>query len=220
MALISAAVWIAAAIRHKPTGAKTGVLVGVILAAVSLFMFARSYDPSLRQDHQQEEPPTASTPAQGAQEEPTMEPVSTPEAGGQETTKPEPTAQETPTEEPEQYPVNPLVLIPVQTRPVMNGTQTERIGTWAYIETTKAAMQEVTGRQLQLYLLGMNAEDYKWFNVFFEDGTGLYCMTGMDGYYVEYGAVDREEGGAVTSAGGVEIRYFNFDAETETYAEE
>lgn len=48
----------------------------------------------------------------------------------------------------------------------MNGFKTERIGTWAYIETTKEFMAGVTDQQLYDFLSELSAEEYNWFNVF------------------------------------------------------
>ena len=85
----------------------------------------------------------------------------------------------------------------------MNGTQTERIGTWAFIQTTKETAKAATPEQFQRYMTGLDAEDYNWFNVFFEDGTGLYIASGTAGTWVEYGAIDQEEGGAVQSGDSI-----------------
>ena len=191
LAVVSGAMWAIAAIRHKETGAKTLFLVGLVIAVASFAMFLRSYD---RDQHRAEATQSTSQEEQLQQEE-TEEPSELPEAPSNTP------APETPTEEPEQepiaQPVNPLISITLDTHPVMNGPKTERIGTWASITTTKDFLQTVTDEQLHEYLSELDAEDYNWFNIFFDDGTGLYCMSGMDGTYIEYGTVDPEEGGAV-----------------------
>lgn len=89
----------------------------------------------------------------------------------------------------------------------MNGFKTEQIGTWAYIETTKAFMAGVTDQQLHDYLTGLSAEDYNWFNVFFEDGTGLWTISPV---FVEYGQADQDEGGSVEYIGDAEDCIFTF----------
>jgi len=93
---------------------------------------------------------------------------------------------------------NPLATLQLQTRPVMNGPKTERIGTWAYIETTKELMAGVTDQQLHDYLTNLPVGDYNWFNVFFEDGTGLWTIFPE---FVEYGLADQDEGGSVEYIG-------------------
>lgn len=222
--VVSAIFWIVQKIRHRDTKALAVCITAALITVVSFFAIGIIYEPT---EKTVEEPPMAESeePAQSgtqaatetpptvttlgpedapqatteppAETQPTVttpEPESTPEA----TTEP-PEESDTPEEpEPADTPEqNPLLQFSIQTRPVMNGFKTERIGTWAYIETTKAAMKEVTDQQLKDYLAGLDTENYNWFNIFFEDGTGLYCMTGMGGIYVEYGPIDKNEGGSV-----------------------
>lgn len=196
LAVISGIMWAIAAIRHRETGAKTLLIIGLVIAAVSFAMFLRSYD---RDQRRAEAVQSTSTQEEQPQQESTETPAALPE---EPSTTPEPEA-ETPAEEPEPaaQPVNPLISITLDTHPVMNGPKTERIGTWASITTTKEFLQTVTDEQLHEYLSELDADDYNWFNIFFEDGTGLYCMSGMDGTYIEYGTVDPEEGGAVEYIG-------------------
>lgn len=217
IALVSAVVWIIAAIRHRPTGAKVGVLVGLIIATVSLFLFVRSYDPSLRPPAEQDDPEPPSASQQQEAPPPTVTPQDEPESSdkGKDTTEHTPAPVE-----PSQATENPLLTVEVQTRPVMNGTQTERIGTWAFIQTTKETAKAATPEQFQRYMTGLDAEDYNWFNVFFEDGTGLYIASGTAGTWVEYGAIDQEEGGAVTAPDGGSVRYFLFDPDAGAYIEQ
>lgn len=89
----------------------------------------------------------------------------------------------------------------------MNGFKTERIGTWAYIETTKSFMAGVTDQQLYDYLTGLSTEGYNWFNVFFEDGTGLWTFSPA---FIEYGKADQDEGGSVEYIGDASDCIFTF----------
>lgn len=188
LAAVSGLVWIIAALRHRETAAKALCIAGIIVAVVGFALFLRSYDSSLHRARPQE-PETPATQ--------TVTPVQ-PQEAAQE---PEQAANE----------ANPLLALEVQTRPVMNGFKTERIGTWAYIETTKEFMSSVTDQQLYDYLSELSAKSYNWFNVFFEDGTGLWCMSSLGGYYIEYGAVDEDEGGAVIHDSDVAIRYLRYE---------
>lgn len=92
----------------------------------------------------------------------------------------------------------------------MNGFKTERIGTWASITTTKEFLSSVTDEQLFQYLNKVAENKYNWINIFFEDGTGLYCMGSMSGYLLEYGNIDQDEGGAVEYIENVPNCIFTF----------
>lgn len=102
-------------------------------------------------------------------------------------------AETTPEEPPRAW----ATLLAVQEHPVMNGPKTERIGTWASASSTKEYFEAIPAEDFRNYLIGIDAEGYNWFNVFFEDGTGIYYLTGTGGLLYERGAVDQEEGGAV-----------------------
>ena len=193
-AIVAGVVWgLLAVTHHEHAVAKRLFIIAVIVAAVSFLSVLNAYDPDLSRRHAQapagesvsavETPAKADTPAAVA---PTVEPQEETEGA------------------------NPMLRLAVETRPVMNGTGTERIGTWAFVETTKAAMAEITGQQLHTYLTGISAEGYNWFNIFFEDGTGLYAT--MPGF-VEYGAVDKETGGTVEPAGDAGENVFLFTDE-------
>ena len=108
-------------------------------------------------------------------------------------------------------PENPLAELVVQEHPVMNGFKTERIGTWTSIATTKEFFSSATDEQIFQYLNEVAENNYNWINVFFGDGTGLWCMSSMGGYYIEYGAVDEDEGGAVIHDSDVATRYFHYE---------
>ena len=207
LAAVSGVVWIVAALRHRETVAKTLCIAGIIVAVVGFAMFLKNYDSSL---HQEREPqaPTTQTATPEPPQEPAQEPVSAP-SDEQKGISQEPTA---PPQEPVQAAnaVNPLLALEVQTRPVMNGFKTEQIGTWAYIETTKEFLSGATDEQLFQYLNKISENQYNWINVFFEDGTGLYCMPSMGGYYIEYGLADGDEGGAVMPTDDLSVRYFQF----------
>lgn len=210
LAAVSGAAWFIAALRHRETVAKSICLAGVIVAVLGFILFLRSYDSSLHQERTQEpEPPTTQSVSPEQPQEPAQEPVTATEGSTQGNTLPEP---QEPTEAPQEpaqaaSEINPLLALEVQTRPVMNGFKTERIGTWAYIETTKEFMAGVTDQQLYDFLSELSAEEYNWFNVFFEDGTGLWTISPV---FVEYGEADRNEGGSVEYIGEPEDCIFTF----------
>lgn len=181
-AIIAGAIWIIAAIRHRPaTVAKIICIGGVLAFAVGLVLFVRAYDPALA--HSKEEI------------------TATPQSTEAKTEAPASTPTEAPVEPAEsQAQTEDTTAFTVETKPVMNGTKTEQIGTWAYILTTKEIMGHMTNQQLHDLLAAQDAAGYNWFNVFFEDGTGIYYLVGVDGTYFEYGAVDPAEGGVVDTA--------------------
>ena len=208
LAAVSGLVWIIAALRHRETAAKALCIAGIIVAVVGFVLFLRSYDSSLHRARPQEpEIPATQTAAQVQPQETAQEPVPAP-SGSQKGITPaepqEPAAQE-PT--PAANEANPLLALEVQTCPVMNGFKTEQIGTWAYIETTKEFMSSVTDQQLYDYLSEISTEGYNWFNVFFEDGTGLWTISPA---LIEYGQADRDEGGSVEYLGDPEDCIFTF----------
>lgn len=222
VAVISSITWIVQKIRHIETKARRVCMISVPLAVVSIIVSGVTYDGPTKEN----DPPAvestepAQSDAQTPEETPTTVTTPEPEDAPEATTEPPAasspeqtqTPEETPTPEP--APVN----LPVQERPVMNGTGTERIGTWARIITTKEYLATISGRALYDYLEDMAGSDYNWVNVTFGDGTGLYCY--MDGYLIEYGCVDEKEGGAVEPGDGIDVRYFHFDADTGTYIED
>lgn len=197
-AVVSGVVWIVQRLRHRQTRARVVCVVAALVTVIGIVGISVMYEPTETVEGENTEPAQsgAGTPTETSSATPTP-PVTTPE--------PEDTPQGT--TEPPETEQNPLLQFSIQTRPVMNGFNTERIGTWAYIETTKAAMKEITDQQLKDYLTSLDDKGYNWFNVFFEDGTGLYCMTGMSGTYVEYGPIDKTEGGSVPYE---DSRIYNF----------
>lgn len=210
LAAVSGVVWIISALRNRETVAKALCLAGLVVAVVGFVMFLRSYDSSLHRERSQEpQLPAVQSETQGQPQEPAQGPVSEPVKEPEGTT---PTAPQEPIETP-QGPTqageseNPLDALPLQTRPVMNGFKTERIGTWAYIETTKSFMAGVTDQQLYDYLTGLSTEGYNWFNVFFEDGTGLWTFSPA---FIEYGKADQDEGGSVEYIGDASDCIFTF----------
>lgn len=231
---VSGIVWAIGQFRKRDTKARSVCIVAAVLTVFGIVGFGITHEPT---EKPQDPPLAASTeasspePAQGDAQQPTepppaiTPPVTTPEPEGQPlgTTEPPETASSeisAPLEETEpantQKPAQ--VNLPVQERPVMNGTGTERIGTWAHIVTTKEYLATISGRALYDHLEAMAGSDYNWVNVTFGDGTGLYCY--MDGYLIEYGCVDETEGGAAEPGDGIEVRYFHFDSEIDTYIED
>lgn len=194
LATVSGLVWIIAALRHRETVAKALCIAGIIVAVVGFVLFLRSYDTSLHRARPQEAAQEPVPAPSGSQKGITPAEPQEPAQAAQE---PTPAANE----------ANPLLALEVQTRPVMNGFKTERIGTWAYIETTKEFLSSVTDQQLYDYLSELSAEGYNWLNVFFEDGTGLWTISPA---LIEYGQADRDEGGSVEYVGDPEDCIFTF----------
>lgn len=208
LAAVSGLVWIIAALRHRETAAKALCIAGIIIAVVGFILFLRSYDNSLHRE-QKPEAPTAQAAASVQPQEAAQEPVPAPSGSQKGITPAGPQEPAQAVQEPAQAAneANPLLALEVQTRPVMNGFKTERIGTWAYIETTKGFMSSVTDQQIYDYLSELSAEGYNWFNVFFEDGTGLWTISPA---LIEYGQADRDEGGSVEYIGEPEDCIFTF----------
>lgn len=210
LAAVSGLVWIIAALRHRETAAKAMCIAGIIIAVVGFVLFLRSYDSSLHQVRPQEpEAHTTQAAASVQPQETAQEPVPAPSGSQKGITPAEPQepAQAAQEPTPAANEANPLLALEVQTRPVMNGFKTERIGTWAYIETTKEFMSSVTDQQLYDYLSELSTEGYNWLNVFFEDGTGLWTISPA---LIEYGQADRDEGGGVEYIGEPEDCIFTF----------
>lgn len=192
-AIVAAICWgLLAATHHEHTGARRALIIAAVVAVVGFLAFLKAYDPTLSQRQAQA---------------PAEEPVSAVKDAAQADTPAEPLAAVVAQKEAVEG--NPLLALTVETRPVMNGPRTERIGTWAFVEITKAEMEDVTGQQLHDFLEGIAAEGYNWFNVFFDDGTGLYAI--MPGF-VEYGTVDRETGGTVEPTGDAGENVYLFTA--------
>lgn len=212
LAAVSGLVWIIAALRNRETVAKDLCIAGIIVAVVCFVLFLRSYDSSLHRERTQEpEPPSTQSISPEQPQEPTQGPVSGPGDSAQEDIPEQQETAETPQEPAQAVEAeNPLAALAVQEHPVMNGFKTERIGTWASIATTKEVFSNATDEQVFQLLNKVAENEYNWINVFFEDGTGLWCMSSMGGYYIEYGAVDENEGGAVVLDSDVTARYFRY----------
>lgn len=214
LAAVSGLVWIIAALRHRETAAKALCIAGIIIAVVGFILFLRSYDSSLHRARPQEpESPATQTAAQVQPQEAAQEPVPAPSGSQKGITPAEPQKPAQAAQEPAQAAneANPLLAFVVHTRPVMNGFKTERIGTWASITTTKEILSNTTDEQLFQFLNEVAENNYNWINIFFGDGTGLYCMSSTGGYYIEYGAVDEDEGGAMMFESNITTRYFHYD---------
>ena len=69
------------------------------------------------------------------------------------------------------------ILMDAQIRecPVMNGTKTERIGTYAYIITDKELLKKTCSEADYIEFLNKRVKDsgYNWFTIVFEDNTGI-----------------------------------------------
>lgn len=207
VAVISAILWVISAVRKRPTKAKRVLAVSAALFVISFIGCALTAPPVDKTESDSEVPD-----AQNAVAEPAQEPVSAP-SGNHEGIAP--AESQEPIEGPQEpaqaaEPGNPLAALAVQEHPVMNGIKTERIGTWASITTTKEFFSNATDEQVFQYLNEVAENDYNWINVFFEDGTGLYCIGSMGGYMLDYGNVDQDEGGAVEYIGEPEECIFTY----------
>lgn len=204
-AVIAAILWAISAVRKKETKAKRILAVSAALFVIS-FIGCAITAPPVDKTASNSQPSATQDMTQEQSQEPTQSLAPEPEdTSPSDSTTPSPE----PTETLEEV-TNPLSALGIQEHPVMNGTKTERIGTWASITTTKEFLSSVTDEQLFQYLNEVAENEYNWINVFFEDGTGLYCLGSMGGYLLEYGNVDQDEGGAVEYIGDISDCIYTF----------
>lgn len=201
VAVISAILWAISAAKKKETKAKRVLVISAILFIIS-FVGCAITAPPVDKTASDGQPSATQDMTPEQSQEPTQSLAPEPE-GNSTTPPPEPT-------ETLEGITNPLPVLRIQEHPVMNGTKTDRIGTWASITTTKEFLSSVTDEQLFQYLNEVAENEYNWINVFFEDGTGLYCLGSMGGYLLEYGNVDRDEGGAVEYIGDISDCIYTF----------
>ncbi|MBQ3405256.1 MAG: hypothetical protein IJG63_07575, partial [Oscillospiraceae bacterium] len=122
--------------------------------------------------------------------------------------KPEPEIVQPVEEPPEEREIT-IFDIPVEEHPVMNGTKTTRLGTWASIDMEKMQFEATPDRQLFEYLskiTGDKEKTYHWFNMFYGDGTGIYAISPDD---YEYGTIDPAQGGAAATEDSVFFAWEN-----------
>ena len=88
---------------------------------------------------------------------------------------------------------NPLLDAEVKIGDVMNGTKTEKLGEYAYIEVPLDTMKDVTMEQYDEFC-NKKVQDsgYKWVTIDFKNGTGLQFQ-GSTPAVSTYGTLDREE---------------------------
>ncbi len=87
---------------------------------------------------------------------------------------------------------NPFLAAETQEADVMNGAKTAKIGTWAYIEMKKASAKAASPEEyVEFARQRVSGQDYNWFSVLFEDGTGIQ-FTGCHTYLATYGQLDGE----------------------------
>ena len=86
---------------------------------------------------------------------------------------------------------NILMNAKIHERPVINGSGTERIGTYAYIEIDKETMKKACSENDYIEFLNERVNDsgYNWFTIAFEDNTGIQ-FAGSIIYYGTYGKLD------------------------------
>lgn len=104
------------------------------------------------------------------------------------TTETEEEAVEEESSEVEEVPTDALGII--QMRPMMNGTETEKIGEYAYIASSKEAVSEKN----LLSFFKNEASKYEEANyliIDLQDGTAFHVLSGMP--MLTYGAYDEEE---------------------------
>lgn len=94
---------------------------------------------------------------------------------------------------------NLLMLATLKETPVMNGVNTERIGTSAHIEMEKDTMRnQVTGNDLYEFSKKIVEQgEYNWVSINFEDGTGLF-FHGNTSFVANYCEI-KEDGTASTT---------------------
>lgn len=211
--IISAILRAISAVRKKPAKAKRVLAVSAALFVIS-FIGCALTAPPVEKKEAEEQPSAVQSTAPEQPQEPAQEPVSAPSGNQKEITPIGPKETSEGPQEPAQAaePTNPLSALAVQEHPVMNGFKTERIGTWASITTTKEFFSNATDEQVFQYLNEVAENEYNWINVFFEDGTGLYCIGSMGGYLLDYGNLDQDEGGSVSDEDSRRIYNFLDDA--------
>lgn len=97
-----------------------------------------------------------------------------------------------------------LSLAPVREAPIMNGFNTERIGTRGYIEITKEDLENITAEQYSNFVESVVKDSgYNWFTIFCDDDTGI-CFAGSFGFFAEYGKLD-EDGSIIDVIGYISI---------------
>ena len=113
----------------------------------------------------------------------------------EETTKEEPKKEESSTTETEKEPseveeVPTDALGIVQMRPMMNGTETEKIGEYAYIASSKEAVSE---KNLLSFFTNEASkyEEANYLIIDLQDGTAFHVLSGMP--MLTYGAYGEEE---------------------------
>lgn len=95
---------------------------------------------------------------------------------------------------------NPLMNAEVLTADVMNGTNTEKIGTRAYVEISKTDLSSISDSDYSEFIdAAVSGSGYNWFSIICDDGTGI-TFTGSSAEIADYGKVDTE--GRVTEVIG------------------
>ena len=83
---------------------------------------------------------------------------------------------------------------------VMNGTRTEKIGEYGYINITKEELKTVTEEQYKEFATTkVKDSGYNWVSIICDDGPGI-CFTGSMYYLGTYGNLDNE--GCITEGIG------------------
>lgn len=216
-------IWLVVSLVHK-RGAKKPLLATAVATALSVglfVLFGVTYDGPSQAEHEALQatapvavtPDIASTPSVDptptVRPTPVVPPTPTPAPTAQLTPTPMPTPTVQPTPEATPTPIpedeeNPMLKLKIQTKPVMNGLKTEQIGTWAYVVTTKETIMSATDEQVHAFLKEIEEKGYNWFNIFFEDGTGLDASFANA---LDYGPVDAEEGGGIPYDGRTSYTY-------------
>ena len=109
---------------------------------------------------------------------------------------------------------NYLVSLPIHTADVWNGSKTEIIGEYAYIEADKEIIQSMS--EEEFYTFAKNIVDgsgYNWFTIDFGDSTGIQ-FAGSIMSFATYGEIDAER--CITSS----IGYIFVSEEAVTYEKE
>ena len=96
--------------------------------------------------------------------------------------------------------LNPLIAAELQSIPLFNGSKTEILSSYAYIEISKADLKQITAEDYEEFCAEIVADShYNWVTIKCDDGTGIN-FPGSQYTIATYGKLDRE--GIVTTSIG------------------
>ena len=114
-----------------------------------------------------------------------------PETSGSE--QDPPAESSTPVDPPALADTNPLMEAEFQIADILNGTNTEKVGEYGYIEFSKSDMEQISEDQLLEFCdQRYSGSGLNWVWIMFEDGTGIHIGPGYSAQ-MEYGTTDAED---------------------------